>query len=95
MRAVLLGLVIASSALPLAAHAVSGGVGRPSYHGSCDLPKAGWNEEILRVRDRAAAECKVNLLLRSSDRTAPISTEAQDQFWTLKTRHDELVRSAR
>ncbi len=69
--------------------------GRPPYHGQCEIPRVGWNEEILRAREAAARECKENTLRRASDRSAALATEAQDRFWEMKGQHDALLRRLR
>lgn len=79
----------------IAAPAMASAEGRPAYQGHCDLPRAGWNEEILRVREAAERECKGNLVARAADRSAAVTTVAQDEFWKLKAQHDALLRSAR
>jgi hypothetical protein len=68
---------------------------RPVYHGRCDMPRAGWNEEVLRAREAAERECKENAVLRAGDRGAVVSMDAQSYFWHLKEQHDSLVRRAR
>lgn len=84
-------LSLASASAPAKAE----GEARPVYQARCEFPRAAWNEEILRVREAAMRECKANTVLRSADPAATPSTEAQDQFWKLKSQHEALLRSAR
>ena len=70
-------------------------VGRSNYHGRCEIPRAGWNEEALRARDAAVRECKENTVRLGYDRNARVTTEAQDHFRELLERHQAFVRNAR
>jgi hypothetical protein len=90
-------LVLAASCTMAAATSATAEAGssRPGYQGRCDLPRAGWNEEVLRAREAAERECKDNAVVLASDRSATVTREAQQRFWTLKQQHDDLVRRAR
>ena len=47
---------------------------RQPYRATCVLPRAAWNEEILRVREAARRECLDNAVILASDRKAQVST---------------------
>ncbi|MDE3011700.1 MAG: hypothetical protein KGI67_12515 [Pseudomonadota bacterium] len=87
------GVALTSVSAP--APAMAEGAARPAYQARCDLPHAGWNEEVVRAREAAERECKVNMVLRESDRSATLSTAAQEQFRKLRAQHDALLRSVR
>lgn len=87
------GVVLTTVSAP--APAMAEGAARPAYQARCDLPHASWNEEVLRAREAAERECKVNMVLRESDRSAPLNTSAQERFRKLRAQHDALLRSVR
>jgi len=90
-----LGLLLAGGLADAMATGAESGNTRPRYQNHCDLPHVGWNEEVLRARAAAERECKDNLLVLASDRSAAVTTDAQSRFWQLKHDHDSLVQRAR
>jgi len=83
------------AALPVAAHAeVADHCGsRQPYHAACTLPRAGWNEEVIHLREAARHECLDNARILATDHKAAVSTAQQDRFQQMVKDHQELMRS--
>ncbi len=67
---------------------------RTNYHGRCELPKAAWSEEALRIRDAAVRECKENTVRLGNDRHAALVTDAEDRFLQMLEARKALLEHA-